>query len=394
MRSRVFRIVVVVVVIVAAVAGFTLWTRSQERRYEAAEQAHRDGDCARALSEYRAVADGGRWTRSGLVGQAEQRAVECEAVQLATGSAQAGDFAAAITAFEEHQRQYPGGLAAPVVAERLADARQALGAERLIRAAQLTDEALASGQSAAFTAALDEYVLVATEGSGTAAAGEVPPGIERLGQGALALASTGRHCDAASVLLELAGRPDVESAGLAAQATAALPRTLFDCGVARHAGSDHVGALETFDTLATRFPDDPLNVEARPTAIAAEVAAARAAAGELPPPVAVGTTGSESVTVELINDSPDALEILYSGPGTDEIEVEACGSCEYYSFVEPVAGCPDAGAPTVTITLPAGAYSFLVRSRSESGTTPFVGSWDLGTGTAYSSCFYIIQSFG
>jgi hypothetical protein len=74
---------------------------------------------------------------------------------------------------------------------------------------------------------------------------------------------------------------------------------------------------------------------------------------------------------------------------------ERAFGCAYYSPILPwTTSCEAGDLPAVTSNLAPGSYSFLVRSVSESGTTPFAGDWELSSGTAYSNCFYITQTFG
>lgn len=117
-------------------------------------------------------------------------------------------------------------------------------------------------------------------------------------------------------------------------------------------------------------------------------------AGEVPPPAAVGRAPGGRVSVEVINDSPDELEVLFAGPEADALTIPGCATCSAYVFDPVVGGCAAGSLPTVSLELPPGSYQLGVRSRSGDAVVPYSGSWELASGTAYSSCFSIVTSFG
>lgn len=216
---------------------------------------------------------------------------------------------------------------------------------------------------------------------------------ERMVVGAGDLTAANRSCEVVDALTSFLESQQEPLTPTATQVADSLPRPLLQCGLERYAAGDYARAATVLSDLSTRFPDDPLTAEARPTAIAAQIAAAEATAGELPPPTAVGGTGSDRITVEVVNDSPDGLEILYQGPVVDARTVTACAGCRYYTTASDQV-CQGGDEPVVTIELPPGSYSFLVRSTSSDTVTPYAGRWVLEPGTAYSSCFSILRSFG
>lgn len=101
--------------------------------------------------------------------------------------------------------------------------------------------------------------------------------------------------------------------------------------------------------------------------------------------------------MEIVNDSPEALEILYTGTETGTGTVDACGGCTTQSDL--LSGWSGSACqagidrPTTTIRLPAGTYEFVVRTPGDSSVTPFHGTWELSSGTAYSDCYVIETSY-
>ncbi|NET49013.1 MAG: hypothetical protein F6K09_09870, partial [Merismopedia sp. SIO2A8] len=103
-----------------------------------------------------------------------------------------------------------------------------------------------------------------------------------------------------------------------------------------------------------------------------------------------GYTGDESTVVIIRNDSPEAMRIVLSGTDPQFQDLAPCEDCQ--SFVESSpTGCPEKG-PEARFVLTPGNYNVLVRSIGDRAVTPFTGTWQLGQGSEYYSCFYIVQS--
>lgn len=94
--------------------------------------------------------------------------------------------------------------------------------------------------------------------------------------------------------------------------------------------------------------------------------------------------------VVIQNDSPERLRLVFSGSQSMIVELAACSSCTTYMFTP--FSCPEKG-PVGRYSLTPGNYEVLVESISDSGVTPYTGTWELVGGDEYYSCFYIRQSF-
>jgi tetratricopeptide (TPR) repeat protein len=179
---------------------------------------------------------------------------------------------------------------------------------------------------------------------------------------------------------------------LSAEARAAMPVAVFSCGRASDNANNFRKAADMYRRVVTDYPNHPTARDARRLWADAEVnAAAGTPAGLAPPPVASGRGPAGVVTIEIINDSPESLELFFSGPSSDVIVLGPCASCPKYQTFGPLT-CPARGPRTV-LTLRPGTYRVHVRSRDGLRVTPYNGTWTLESGTRYSECYYIVESF-
>jgi hypothetical protein len=95
-----------------------------------------------------------------------------------------------------------------------------------------------------------------------------------------------------------------------------------------------------------------------------------------------------SATVLILNDSPDPLSIVFSGPEVLVEDIDACLDCIRYTGDGPPE-CPNLG-PVAEHVLAPGTYEVVVRSRASVLTTPSRGTWILDGGQLYEHCFYIV----
>jgi hypothetical protein len=194
-------------------------------------------------------------------------------------------------------------------------------------------------------------------------------------------AGDGDACGAIDVLEQVGG-------DLAGRATTALRAALYDCGERRYADGDTAGAREALRQLVDDHAGSAEARDAEDVLIAIEIEEITdGGSGELPQPTEAGSAPGGSARVEIVNASEEALEILYTGPSTGRITVDA-GSGG-------MAACSAAGSlPSVTLDLAPGDYTVVARATSDESVTPYSGAWDLGSGVAYSDCYYIETSFG
>ncbi len=149
-------------------------------------------------------------------------------------------------------------------------------------------------------------------------------------------------------------------------------------------------AVKLFQRFVTSYPADPRAADARAGLARSLIARAKSGnGGTLPDPSVAGAAPSGTVRVTIENASPDHLRIVLNGAETRIEAVDACGQCKVYSVIGPLS-CPS-GLPSSTLELTPGVYDVLVESTDGSSVTPFVGSWDLRSATAYRSCFSIVR---
>ncbi|GIW05327.1 MAG: hypothetical protein KatS3mg060_0132 [Dehalococcoidia bacterium] len=181
-----------------------------------------------------------------------------------------------------------------------------------------------------------------------------------------------------------------EGVPLAPEAEETIPTAIFQCGRASDNANNYRMAADMYARLLAEYPGHSSAAEARRLRIDAEINDAFGKpAGELPPPRASGPGRAGVVTLEIVNDSPAALELFFSGPTSDSIVLDPCPTCPRYPSVGPPS-CPNRG-PRQTITLPPGTYRVHARSRSQTSVTPYTGTWNLTVGTRYAECYFIVQ---
>ncbi|WP_173860929.1 hypothetical protein [Streptomyces sp. SAT1] len=165
----------------------------------------------------------------------------------------------------------------------------------------------------------------------------------------------------------------------------------YPCGVHQYRDGSFDSALTSMNKFVRDHPHDANRARAQKIAIAAEIAQTVPAAGKKLPTTDSG--GSIQVTIK--NDSPDDIEVLYTGPVTGSVTVRACGSCSAYSFGATLAlggfhPCGDSGKdyPQRTISLPPGTTYFLHKPRGGSTASPASDTAELRPGYVYTECAY------
>lgn len=169
-----------------------------------------------------------------------------------------------------------------------------------------------------------------------------------------------------------------------------LPLFYAGCGQAFFDAGEHSQAVAILQQLGAEYPGHPRVKEVEPLLASAILAEAQAmGAGTIPAPQSTGQgTGSGPTTVVIQNDSPEEMSLVFKGPETRIETLAACADCEDFSGEGPES-CPEKG-PIGRYELPAGTYDVVVRSISDTGVTPFTGSWELAPGDEYYSCFYLV----
>ncbi|MFJ5291070.1 hypothetical protein [Streptomyces sp. NPDC088348] len=167
----------------------------------------------------------------------------------------------------------------------------------------------------------------------------------------------------------------------------------YSCGVDEYKKGDFTGAQQTLTDFASTYRSDKNRARAQKIAIAAEIAQSEAAAGKHLPSTASG--GSIPVTIS--NDSPDEVEILYTGPVTGSFKLKACKGCSAYSsdVTAQLTACKGGKSyPKRTISLPPGTTYFLHKSLNSSNTTSGSNTAKIRPGYTYTECAYVVQRIG
>ncbi|MDT0441459.1 tetratricopeptide repeat protein [Streptomyces johnsoniae] len=376
-------------------AGLVIYRGAPADELAKAEDAHAAGDCEQAQVHYdRAAASRYEFTLSPAVADARAGRISCRLLLNGEEAAEQGALSQAISDYTIYLNRHDGEPPWPSAEDRLAELR-------LDHAAMLLDQGTADGQVGRYQEAFEQYMTVRDEHPDTPAAEEVPGRLNAMFDTATMPMADGRPCETLTALEGLTSLPDrragPEADELAGRAEGVLPDALFACGEARYEGEEYAEAREALEELVTYHPDDARTDRASDLLVAIEIDEIQAgAAGELPPPTEAGSTSGGSVTVEIINDSPEALEVLYSGAETGTQRVSPCEGCTTHNDLLGGYGgsacASDTDRPTLTLELPAGSYEVVVRAPSDGSVSPFYGSWDLTAGTAYSDCYYISES--
>ncbi|NUS14374.1 MAG: hypothetical protein HOY69_23725 [Streptomyces sp.] len=169
----------------------------------------------------------------------------------------------------------------------------------------------------------------------------------------------------------------------------------YKCGVSQYKDGSFDDALQTMNDFSSKYPHDKNRAMAQKIAIAAEIATKEPAAGKKLPTMATG--GSISVT--FTNDSPDAIEILYTGKITGSFTLKGCGSCSAYSSdsLAQSLACKDSSKHYAkhTLRLPAGTSYVMQKPLDDSDSaTPIADTRQFDSGYVYTQCAYVLQTYG
>ncbi|MGW7270603.1 hypothetical protein ACWGH5_08800 [Streptomyces sp. NPDC054864] len=190
--------------------------------------------------------------------------------------------------------------------------------------------------------------------------------------------------------------PGDAGGSLSGDAASAVESGVYACGVDEFKDGKFAQAAKTLDDFAGTYKSNGKRDRAKDIAIAAEIAAARPAAGRSLPPTK--SPGGAKLTYVVENGGPGPLEVLYTGPATGSIKLPSCGNCKTYtSKAQGKKAClAGKGYPQKTLHLPPGDYHFLYKRDASS-----VGSVRNNTegskvqpGYRYTDCSYVVTGGG
>ncbi|MEU4162949.1 hypothetical protein [Actinoplanes sp. NPDC026670] len=368
-------------------AGFLGYQAAGRSALADARAAHAAGDCPAALDRYASVQARYELTLTSVTADARVDQRECRDLLDAESSSDPGWFDAQLD-------RYPAGLLVARARAGRAEAYLQRGKSYNKMAAEQAD-----GVDAAELRrkAFADFEKVVTGHPGTAQAAAVASELDTAYASVIAEAQ-GQPCPAVAELTYLGTVSLPQAKAGAARARAARPDALYNCGLKEIAGREYDSAIGYLDRFITDYPRDSRVAQARQKRIAAEVAKVRAGAtGDIAPLERTGDGPAGTAIVQVVNDSPYALEILYSGPVAGQLTVPACPTCQVRTtaLMNRYFGttCGGAGVPAKTIRLKPGNYQVVVRTSASDGPRPYSGSWKLAGGASYDNCYYASRAF-
>ncbi|WP_234010657.1 hypothetical protein [Streptomyces sp. SPB074] len=264
-------------------------------------------------------------------------------------------------------------------------------------------EADSSTAASHLTALLEEY-------PDSPEAGRIVPEVEKRVTASLRDKGGEPPCEASASLKALAaqagdvagaeGAPATTAAALGRQAALArggLPTKTWNCALDAYREKDYQATQTRMRDFTARYGRDDRAPLARNYVIAAQVAAELPAAGKVRPTTSTGG----SITVTVRNDSPEAVEVLYTGPVTGSFRLGACGGCERYEWADILnpsfKPCPAGRTyPSRTLRLPAGTTYFLHKPQGTDGLggSPATDTVKVRGGYTYTECAYTAKGLG
>ncbi|MBE9124987.1 MULTISPECIES: tetratricopeptide repeat protein [unclassified Coleofasciculus] len=115
------------------------------------------------------------------------------------------------------------------------------------------------------------------------------------------------------------------------------------CGKSVRNSNDHTNAIEMYERFLEDYPQHQLASAVELTLAQSMVAEAKAqGAGKIERPGRSGLTVSGTTVVEIRNDSPEDMRIVFSGSEPRFEELARCADCQKY-VGQPPESCPNNG---------------------------------------------------
>lgn len=152
----------------------------------------------------------------------------------------------------------------------------------------------------------------------------------------------------------LAGFDSGKVSALADEARTKVPAGLLKCAVRQFKAKDHLDAQANLAAILDAYPRAKEAGYAGRLQIATGIALRDPEAGVKLPSL---KEPEGTVTLTVHNYSPEQMEIVYTGPATGVITIEACDDCKYYAKGDqPECVGYSLTVPSETVTIPAGDY--------------------------------------
>ncbi|MCT7958529.1 hypothetical protein [Laspinema palackyanum] len=169
-----------------------------------------------------------------------------------------------------------------------------------------------------------------------------------------------------------------------------LPILYRACAQQYQTQEEYSKAVVFYEQFLKAYPQHHLSPETKQLLVQALIAEAQQqGAGIISQPSSSGYSDSSYTVVQIQNDSPTRMQLVFSGPEDRIEELEPCFECETFIKNKPES-CPELG-PIGRYTLPPGDYKIVVKSADEHRVTPYRGDWTLEAGNTYAPCFYIVN---
>ncbi|MGW2090783.1 hypothetical protein [Promicromonospora sukumoe] len=153
-----------------------------------------------------------------------------------------------------------------------------------------------------------------------------------------------------------------EVSALADEARERVPAALLKCGLQEFERKRYATVVQALDGLVESYPRAKEADYGERVRIAAGIALVDPKAGVKLP---ARDEPEGTVTLTVFNYSPDPFEMVYTGPATGVVEIDACDDCTYLpKGEEPVCNGYSLTVPSSTVTLPAGDYLTATRRDS------------------------------
>jgi hypothetical protein len=203
-------------------------------------------------------------------------------------------------------------------------------------------------------------------------AGKVEPAVAAAISAAAAGLTGADPCGATSTLTGLGTQAKALTSGVASVADALkkdaaadgndVESGSYDCAVSQYKSGKFSDAQSAMDSFVSTYPNDPNKALAQKFSIAAQIAQEDSDAGKVTPNLTAG--GSVSITIS--NDSPDPMQILYTGPATGTVNIGACTGCKVYASNSDgqanACGSDSTDYPKASFTVPPGTLYVLQKS--------------------------------
>ncbi|HEY9874119.1 MAG TPA: hypothetical protein V6D12_11820 [Candidatus Obscuribacterales bacterium] len=169
-----------------------------------------------------------------------------------------------------------------------------------------------------------------------------------------------------------------------------LPRTYAACGQQYQASQRYIQASRVYEAFLKEYPEHPLLPQIKAGLANSIIEKTKSEGAEAPPLETTGKTSDGVTTVNITNNSPERIRVLFRGANTGFVELEPCKTCPVYTTEQ--KQCPDDLGTVGRYTFKPGRYDIVMQTISDPRVISLKDKWQLNSGWAYSNCYYLIKS--